>query len=427
VNRDFRWYFSAEVTSVFGSALSATAIGIVGITAFDATPAELGVISAAATLPACVLGPVAGVLGDRLRHPRRVLRLCDCVASCAVLAVASGIWLRAATVWWLAGLCLLLGCVATLTEVIYFTHLRGVVGPDDLTSARARLQAGEYGAGTVGQALTGVLVAALGGGIAFLVDAVSYLGSALLLGRIRTPDLGARRPDVTGEPADGFLRAAAAGLRETARHPALRSFMGFALARSWALGTLAALTAPFLLRTLALPEGLYGLLFAIVGLLGLAGSMLAARLAARDGSRLLIVLGCGGIATTSVLLPLAQGPVLLAAGLVVLGLGLPTFFGTLANTGLNAIIVGAVPAESLGRVVANLRTLSTGAKVLGALTGGALGEVLGLRPAVWLAAATSLASGLLLFPLIRAVRASEAETAPEPVADPVGGIPASAG
>jgi MFS family permease len=426
VNWNFRWYFSAEVTSVFGSAFSATAIGIVGVTAFAATPAELGVISAAATVPACVLGPVAGVIGDRLRHPRRVMRLCDCVAGCAVLAVAAGIWLRIATVWWLAGLCLLLGCITTLTEVIYFTHLRGVVGPDGLTRARARLQAGEYGAGTVGQALTGVLIAALGGGIAFVVDAASYLASTLLLGRIQAPDVGAEQPADDGEPAEGFLRAAAAGLRETARHPVLRAFMGFALARSWVVGMLATLTAPFLLRALAVPEGLYGLMFAITGLLGLAGSVLAARLADRGGSRLLVLLGCGGIVASSVLLPLAQGPWPLAAGLAVLGLGLPVFFGAISNIGLNGIVTDAVAPEALGRVVANLRTLSTGAQVLGALVGGVLGGVLGLREAVWLGAATSLASGLLLFPLIRALGASRAEAASQPVADPVDGVPASA-
>jgi MFS family permease len=418
MNRDFRRYFSAEVTSVFGSAFSATAIGIVGVTTFGATPGELGVVSAAASLPACLLGPAVGVIGDRLRHPRRVLIICDGVAGCSVLAVAAGMWRGAATIWWLAGLCFVLGCITALVETIYFTHLRGLVGLDDLTQARARLQAGEYGGSTVGQALTGALVAAVGGAAAFLVDAVSYLISMLLLADIRVPDQGPEpaTPEEHQEHQQHKFRSAAlAGFAESVRHPFLRSYIGFAVVRSLVIGALAALTAPFLLRTLHMPTGLYGLLFAITGLAGLGGSVLAARLARRAGTRLLTVLGGCGIAASSVVLPLAAGPVPLAAGLAVLGLGLPVAFGAIANIGLTAVVTDCVPEDMLGRVIGNLRSLCTGAQVLGALVGGALGDMLGLRPAVWVCAAACLGGGLFLLPVLRANQASEsAPDAPEP-------------
>ena len=55
-------------------------------------------------------------------------------------------------IWWLAALCFLLGSIVTLAETIYFTHLRGLVGAEDLSRARARLQAGEYGASAAGKA-----------------------------------------------------------------------------------------------------------------------------------------------------------------------------------------------------------------------------------------------------------------------------------
>jgi MFS family permease len=423
MNRDFRRYFSAEVTSVFGSAFSATAIGIVGVTAFAATPAELGVVSAAATLPACLLGPAVGVIGDRLRHPRRVLVICDGVAGCAVLAVAAGMWRGAATIWWLAGLCFVLGCITAMVETIYFAHLRGLVALDDLTQARARLQAGEYAGGTAGQALTGALVAAVGGAAAFLVDAVSYLISMLLLADIRVPDQGAEPAAPDEQPEHAFLGAARAGFAESVRHPFLRAFTGFAVVRSLVIGALAALTAPFLLRTLHMPMGLYGLLFALTGLAGLGGSVLAARLARRAGTRRLTVLGGCGIAASSVLLPLAAGPVPLAAGLAVLGLGLPVAFGAIANIGLTAVVTDCVPEDMLGRVVGNLRSACTGAQVLGALVGGALGDLLGLRPAVWLCAAACLAGGLFLAPILRTNQASAQEpAAQEPAAQAAAGL-----
>jgi predicted MFS family arabinose efflux permease len=422
MNRDFYRYFSAEVTSVFGSAFSVTAIGIVGVTVFGATPAELGVVSAAAALPACMLGPAAGVLGDRLRHPRRTLIVCDGVAGCAVLAVAAGIWRDAATIWWLAGLCFVLGCIAALVETIYFTQLRGLVGPDDLTQARAKLQAGEYAGTTAGQAVTGALVAAVGGAAAFLVDAISYMISMALLAGISAPDHGAGPPspaegdavDSTDPREHGFLAAALAGFAESLHHPFLRAFIGFATVRSLVIGAMAALTAPFLLRTLHLPVGVYGVLFAVTGLAGLAGSVLAARLARRSGPQLLTVAGGCGIVVSSLLLPLAGGPVPVAAGLAVLGLGLPVAFGAVANIGLNSIVTDCVPENMLGRVIGNLRSLCTGAEVLGALSGGALGGLLGLRPAMWLCAAVGLAGGLFLMSLIPALRAGPGANATGP-------------
>jgi MFS family permease len=404
---------------VFGSVFSATAIGVVGVTLFAATPAELGVVSAAASLPACLFGVLAGVLGDRLRHPRRGLILCDSIAGLAVLAVAIGIWRGLATIWWLAVLCFLLGCISALAETVYFTHLRGLVGPSDLTRARAKLQTGEYGATTASRAVAGVLIAALGGAMAFLVDAASYLASLLLLTSIRTPDHGTEPVATTTESAPSVLREAAEGFREAVRHPFLRAFSGFTVARSLVVGALATITAPFLLRTLGLPVGLYSLLFAATGLAGLAGSVLAGRLVDRMGLRRLAVLGSGGAVVTGVLLPLAGGPVLVTAGCTVLGLGLPVLFGAIANVGLSGAITECVPEEVLGRVVASLRTVSTGSQVIGSLAGGLLGSALGLRSAVWLCAALSLASGLLMLPAIRSDRTTAANT-PEELAEAVG-------
>jgi predicted MFS family arabinose efflux permease len=411
MNRDFRRYFAAEVTSVCGSAFTVTAIGVVGVTAFAATPGELGAVSAAAILPACLLGLAAGVLGDRLRRPRRALIICDAVAGGAVLTVAIGIWRGMATIWWLAALCFLLGSIVTLAETIYFTHLRGLVGAEDLSRARARLQAGEYGASAAGKAIVGALIAALGGALAFLVDAVSYLASMLLLATIRADDRGTEPAQAA---APSWRHETAAGFRETARHPFLRLFAGFAVARSLVVGAVAALTAPFLLRTLAVPVGLYGVLFAITGAAGLAGSLLASRMATGMKLSSVALIGSTGMVLTSVVLPLAGGPALAAAGLAALGLALPVSFGAIANVGLTGALTTYVPEQVLGRAVASLRTATTGAQALGALAGGVLGSAIGLRPAMWLTAVVSLGCGVLLVPTMRASRQPAEPESQEP-------------
>ncbi|HEX3650434.1 MAG TPA: MFS transporter, partial [Pseudonocardiaceae bacterium] len=313
-------------------------------------------------------------------------------------------------IWWLAALCFLLGCVVVLVETVYFTHLRGLVPADDLTKGRARLQAGEYGATTAGQAVAGVLIAAVGGAVAFLVDAVSYLASLLLLAGITAPDEGARADDAE---ASGW-RELGAGFVEAARHPFLRRFGGFVVLRSFGVGALAAVTAPFLLRGIRLPLGLYGVLFAVTGLAGLAGSVVAGRLCGRLGLRRMAVVGSVGAVVTGAALPLASGPLPVAVGLALLGLGLPVLFGAIANIGLSGAITECVPESVLGRVLAGLRTVGTVAQVVGALAGGLLGSAFGLRPAVWLCVAVSLAGGLFVL----RVAATGETVEPEPV--PVG-------
>jgi predicted MFS family arabinose efflux permease len=153
-----------------------------------------------------------------------------------------------------------------------------------------------------------------------------------------------------------------------------------------------------------MPTGLYGLLFAVTGLAGLGGSVVAARLARRTGPQLLTIAGGGGIVVSSSLLPLAAGPVPVAAGLAVLGLGLPVAFGAIANIGLTVVVTDCVPEHRLGRVIGNLRALCTGAEVIGSLAGGGLGELLGLRSAIWLCAGAGLAGGLFLLALVPTLR-----------------------
>jgi predicted MFS family arabinose efflux permease len=415
VNRDFRYYWSAEVSSTFGSTFTMTAIGALGVTTFAATPAELGFVSAAAILPACVFGVFAGVLSDRLRRPRRTLIGCDAAAALIVLLVAAGIFTGAATIWWLAALCFLLGCLSTVIETVYFTHLRGLVPDGDLTAGRVKLQSGEYGARTVGQALAGLVIAAAGGAVALVLDALTYLASLVMLTRIRAADHGAEEP-TAGAPRS-LLRDIGQGFGVVLRHPFLRAFTAFTAFRSLSVGALATILAPFLLRDLAVPLWLYGALFAFSGLAGLAGSLVAGRLATRLGLRPLAVLGSVGVVASSFVLPLAGGPLPLAASVAVLGLALPAAFGAIANVGLSGAVTDLVPEAVLGRAVAGLRTVGTTAQVLGALGGGLLGGAIGLRPTAWLCAAVSLAGCVLVLRAFTATREPrEPEQAPVPAA-----------
>ncbi|SDG86326.1 Predicted arabinose efflux permease, MFS family [Lentzea fradiae] len=409
MNRDFRYYWSAEVSTTFGATFTSMAIATLGVIAFNASPSELGFVSAAAVLPACVFGLLAGVIGDRLRRPRRVLIGCNAAGAALVLFVALGIGTGVATIWWLAALCFVLGCVATVVETVYFTHLRSLVPPDQLTAGRARLQTGEYGARTAGQALAGVLIATLGGAVALVIDAMTYLVSLVLLTRITAPDQGAPRED---ETPGSFRQEIGEGFRQVAKYPFLRTFGVFTAVRSMSIGALSTVAAPFLLRELSVPLSLYGALFAVSGLAGLTGSLAAGRLAERMSLNSLAVLGSAGTVAAAFVLPSAGGPLPVAIAIAVLGLALPTVFGAIANVGLSGALTELVPENALGRAIASLRTVATMAQILGALGGGLIADAIGLRPTVWACAGLALVGCV---PLVRAVVVSRK---PEPAEEP---------
>ncbi|HEX6519472.1 MAG TPA: MFS transporter [Streptosporangiaceae bacterium] len=411
MRHDFRLFWLGQTSSIFGSLFTTTATGLVAVRFLGATPAQTGLLVAAASVTPLLLGVPIGALADRLDRPRRVLIGCDLSGMAAVGLLAAALWLHWASVWWLLGLNIVLGGVTLIVETVYFLHLRGIVARNELVVARARLQTGEYGAGVVGRALAGPVVAAAGAATAFGIDALSYLVSAVSLARLRTPEQ--RRPGGhRTEPRSGGMLA---GLRLLAGHGFLRPVAGYLAVQGLAAGASSALTAQFLIRVLRLPTAIYGLPFMLVGVCGVIGSLAAARLARRGtAARTMTAGGFIAGAVAAAMLPLARGPVALAVVLAGLGIALPVFFGAIANVGMTSTLTTEVPEDVLGRAIAGMQTLMTFVQLAGAVGGGVIGGVLGVRPALWLATGVSLAGLTLAVPMVRASRSAPQPAGPQP-------------
>jgi predicted MFS family arabinose efflux permease len=403
--RDFRLYWCGQAGSMFGTVFTATALGLLAVRFLGASATQTGVLVAADYLPPLVFGLLAGVLADRVTRPRRVLIGTDLLAAGTVATLALGWWLGWVTIWWLVALTMLTGCGTLLVETLYFTHLRGIVPEGELVRARARLQAGEYGAGVLGRALAGPVIAVAGAAAAFLVDAVSYLVSAAALAGLNAPDRHAGGSDRAGG-LRALLGEVTTGLRVIAGHRFLLRVVVFTAVQALAFGGVSALTAQYLVRVLDVPTPVYGLLFVLVGVCGLAGSLVAGRLATRNvTANTMVAAGFVGSAASGALLPVAGGPLAVASVLAALGIGLPVFFGAVGNVGITAVLTGGVPEETLGRTVSSIHVLVTGAQLIGALAGGVLGDLSGIHPALWMLTGASMAGLVLAVPMVRAGRA----------------------
>ncbi|MFG2494959.1 MFS transporter [Streptomyces caniferus] len=377
---DFRKYFWAEASSRFGTVLTLTATSTIAVEHLHATDAQIGMLSAAGYLPAAVLGPLVGRAADRARRPRRFLRRCDLLAGACLALTCLVTVLGTLSMRWLTCLAVLLGCVSVAAETLYFVHLQVLVPAERLTRARARLQGGEYAAALAGNGLAGIVVVAFGGALAFGIDAVTYGLSAVLLSRIRRAD----RP--VQECARHTGRAEQPRQRPFVPGSFLRRLLPLLMLQAIASAAGTALLAPFLLRDLDVPVGLYGVAFLATGAAGMAGSWAAPRVTARGTPRQWFLAAAGVQVLAAAGLAGAGGAFPLALAVAGGCLAMSKAAGAVANVTLSTLIVADSAPESLGRVVALLRSAVTACQVGGALAAGLLAGAVGTRTALWCAA-----------------------------------------
>ena len=203
----FRRYLLGQGLSALGDALVPVALAFAVLR--DGGAGAVGAVLLAGRLPAVLLALVGGVLGDRVDR-RSVLLVTDLVR-CLLQATTAGLLLSgSASLTALVVLQALAGAAGALFVPAAAGLVRALVLLELLAGANAMLSVARSLVAVGGLAAGGALVAVVGPGWAFAVDAVTYAASAALLARLpRLPP-----PDAPAEPP---WRAALLGLRETVR------------------------------------------------------------------------------------------------------------------------------------------------------------------------------------------------------------------
>jgi predicted MFS family arabinose efflux permease len=237
-----------------------------------------------------------------------------------------------------------------------------------------------------GPGLAGLLVQTLTPPIALIADAASFLVSALCLRSIRSTDKSAT-PDPGPATRSRMLDDIRDGIRTVMTHRVLRALIGAGMAVNFTSACQMALWILFAVHTLGLPAGVIGALTASYGVGGLAGAIVTPRLARRFGENRVLL---GAVA----FFPLAFTAVASAHGSP--SVLVPLLMGAYSISGV-AIVAFSVcygtvqlresPPDMLGRVNALMTVCTMGVMTFGGIVGGVLGEVIGLRPALWACAA----------------------------------------
>lgn len=413
---DFIRLWSAETVSRFGSEVSGLALPLAAIIVLHASTFEVAALSMVEFLPFILVTLPAGVWVDRLRR-RPILVLADVARAVLLVSIPIAYGFDALTIWQLYAVGFFVGTFTVFFDVAYQSYLPSLVDRRRLIDGNSKLEISRSTSQIAGPGLAGLLVGWLTAPVAILVDAASFIGSALFLFRIRREEKPIQRSE--DAPARRMRTEVAEGLRYVIAHPYLRHIAGSTATFNFFGSFLGAIALVYAVRVLGLSPQFIGLMLTVSNVGPLIGALTANKFSSRFGVGPTIV-GSTAVAGPMFLsIPLAPHG---TAAIAVIG---PAFaLGGLANVVYNVTQVSLrqamCPERMQGRMNSVMRFLVWGTIPLGALLAGTLASQIGLRPTLFVGAAGCCLPFLfVLLSPVRSVREMPEPVDEEPLVDPL--------
>jgi DHA3 family macrolide efflux protein-like MFS transporter len=413
LDSSFSALWTGQLISLLGDRVHQVALAFLVLRATN-SPFLVGLVFLVATIPNLLVGPIAGTLVDRWDH-REVMIVSDLLRAGVVLLIPIAAVTNLALVYPLVFL------VTTIS--IFFRPAKGAILPrlvasEDLVAANSALWIGETFADIGGYVLAGLFVALLANQLplAFWVDSVTYVASAILIASIAVAPVGRRVANLVEGAVDGAVETAAAavtgmrgffgelveGWHFLRSEPVLLANTLQSVAGQFMLGIFLALT-PVYARDAIRGTGfddtaVYSFIESAIG----AGNLIGGFAIGLVGSRLalgrMVILGY--VVTGATVAGLAlTGNLYLAVGLA-FGAGVGNLAFVIPS---QTLFQRRTPPELMGRVLGMRFSLVFGAMTLAMGVGGVLGELFGAAPVIGVFGLVTVLAGLagLLVPAVR--------------------------
>jgi MFS family permease len=416
-NIDFTLLWQGQLVSQLGT--QAAFVGTM-LWTLQATgsPAVMALLLIVSSVPAVVLGPVAGAVVDRQSRKALIVGS-DIVRGVAALAVTTALLYRPSSTDLIVMLLLSSAVVSGLAGALFGPAVRAmlpdIVPAERLAAANALSTMGSQAASLVGLAAGGALYAAVGPAMLFLADGVSYLFSAATELFIRFPPQSAgERGGTLRIVLSQYRRDTAEGLRYCLADPGRRGFITIAAGLNFLFMPIFVLLPLFVEGVLGASASWYGFLLAGMSGGSLVGLLFAGR-RGDDGRRRGTTLTAALLGTGALMAALGFVRHVAVALTIVAAIGAMT---AMVNVLVMTLMQIRTPAHMRGRALAVLIAVSGAAAPLGLALGGLLGEALGNRiPEVYVVfgGAAVLLSGVLLSrPTVRGFLGGDPDDSPVP-------------
>ena len=376
---NYRRYFTGQLISLTGNWMQVVAEMWL-ILSLTGSGLAVGITSALQFLPFLLFGAFGGLLADRV--PKRNLLMVTQMLMAVPALVLWGITVSGAVSPWMVwALVFVRGSVNAIDNPTRQSFAIEMVGPDRVVNAVSLNNAIIHSARILGPAGAGILIATLGVGPCFLLNALSFGAMIVALRAMNPAEL---RPAPVASRGRGAVRAA---LRYVARTPALAIPLGM-MAVVGTLGYNFQVILPLLARfSFDGGAATYAALAAAMGVGSVAGALVAGA-RGRVGPRLLIA-AAFGFGAVALLAAVAPSVPLEIAALIPLGAASVTF-----AAGINSSLQLAADPAMRGRVMALYSIVFLGSTPIGGPIAGFLSQSIDPRAALVMAGAAGLAAAV---------------------------------
>lgn len=396
-HREFLKFWAGAVISDVGSQVTLLAVPLIAALTLQATPWQMGLLSAAGGAPILLVGLFAGVWVDRVRR-RPVMIATDVGRAALLLVIPLAAVAGVLRIEILYAVLFLTGALSVLFDVAHMSMLPSLVASDRVVEANSKLQSTTAAAQVAGPSVGGVLVSLMTAPFALLADSLSFLFSAAFIASTRVHEAA---PETRGSRA-GIPQEISEGFRAVIHDRILLALAG-ASATTILFGRMfMAVYVLYMTRDLGLSALGIGLVFATGGVGSFAGSVVAQPLARRFGPGPTMIGAQVGFGLTGMMVPVAVLVPSWALAMVVASEFAQWMAILIYWVVAISVRQAIVPDRVLGRVSATMWFLAGGARPIGAVIGGALGGVIGV-PLTLVVASFGMLLGFL-WPLLSPVR-----------------------
>lgn len=395
-DREFLTFWSAQTVSEFGDRITELALPLIAVTMLNATPAEVGFLTAAVWLPNLV-SLFIGSWVDQQRNKKALMVAADLARTVILLSLPVAYWLGWLSLWHLFAIAILAGTAHVVFNTAYAAFFVRLVPPEGFIEANSKLSGTRSFSFMAGPAIGGLLIQWLTAPIAFVVDALSFVFSAIQISRLKTASAEV-------EPTEeSLLQRARGGMTYLLRHPYLRVSLACATTVNFFSFMGTALIILFASRNLGLDAGTIGLAFGVGASGGLLGAALAKPLTAWIGAGPLIAISTVVFPLALGIIAFADGPVWMRVGFLVVGEFVSSLAVMTFDIPLMSLQTKVIDDNMRSRVSGAFTTVNFGIRPLGAVIGGLLGSWIGPRDTLLIAAVGGALSVLWLIgtPIIK--------------------------
>jgi MFS family permease len=388
-NGEFRAFWVGQFISLFGDQITLLALPLLAVLLLHAGPQEMGYLAAAGLIPTLLFALHAGAWVDRRGRRRQVMIAADIGRAVLLLTVPTAYALGRLTMLQLYAVAFLVGTLSVLFMVSYGTLFVSIVPRDRYVEGNAILHGSRAFSFVGGPSLGGLLVQIFSAPLALAADAISFLASAIFLGRISPTEPSTEK---------GGRGQVVAGAHFIMQSPIIRAALAAGATFNFFNYMFSALFVLYATRVLSVQPAMLGAVLGAGAVGAVFGSTITGWLGRRIGIGPTYILGCVLFPLPLVLVPAAAGPALLVLAFLFaarFGSGLGVM---VLDISIGSIFAALIPHRLRSRVSGAFTVVNYGVRPLGSLAGGFLGSAIGLRPTLWIATVGAIAGFLWLLP-----------------------------